>query len=288
MLKERLQALRDVSRSPPDAGDLPRRIHRLRGSGAAADGDRPMDEAELALALGAREHAAGLWLLDTHYPAHMRHGKVRLTPPDALAAGFPDYPGVAQGDWLFLDTETTGLGGGSGTLAFLVGVARFEANRLRLQQLLITRFGAERALLAALVERVQGGETLVSYNGKSFDLPLLAVRFRMHGIGDPLVRLRHLDLLHPMRRRYGRQWENCRLATLERRLLGFVREGDLPGAAAPRAWIDFVREGRGHGLQAVMRHNRLDLLSLAAVFPALLRPVEQGGESEPPAQAPGR
>ena len=114
-------------------------------------------------------------------------------------------------------------------------------------------------------------EVLVSYNGKSYDAPLLATRYRLARRTFPLMGLVHLDLLHPVRRRYRGRWPNCRLATVERELLGVVREHDLPGSEAPRAWLEFLRGGSAVDLRRVGDHNRQDLCSLAGLLLHLSR-----------------
>jgi len=274
-LSERLQALRS---GPPrrfpasDTAELVRRIERLRSGPRSSGGSRELritDDAELARRLGARVAAPGLLLLETDLPRDRYHGHLQLSALEGLLSELPEAAGTAPEQWLFLDTETTGLSGGSGTLAFLVGIARYRKGCLRVRQYLITRFSGEEALLRSLVQDIDGGATLVSYNGKSFDLPLLATRMGLHRLENPLPGLPHLDLLHPVRRRFSGQWENCRLATVERELLGFGRDGDLPGSQAPRAWLDYVKQGRWQRLQGVIDHNRLDLVSLAVLLPAL-------------------
>lgn len=174
---------------------------------------------------------------------------------------------------LYIDTETNGLSGGSGTLAFLVGVAAVEGDALVVTQYLLTRFAGEAAMLAALVRAMTPDDRLVSYNGKSFDLPLLTTRCRMQGEAHPFDELPHLDLLHPVRRLFARRWPDCRLITLEDRLLGFRRRHDLPGAEAPAAWSGYLRQGRVEPLIRVVEHNRQDILSLAMAHAVLVRAV---------------
>lgn len=288
-LKERLQAIRGGARKA-DAGvmDLTRRIERLRtGRTGTEDLDRVANPAELTQSLGAIEAESGLLVLDTVRPRYARHGWLTLSALEDPLRFLPGCGGKAAADWLFLDTETTGLSGGSATVVFLVGVARYRDGCLRLRQYLITRFAAEEAMLRALGRDIRGSETLVSYNGKSFDLPLLAARFRLHGLKNPLTVLPHLDLLHPVRRRFAKVWENCRLATVERRLLGVGRKDDLPGSEAPRAWLDYVREQRWRRLQGVLRHNRYDLISLAVLLPALDRAMTSAADTPLTFTGPG-
>ena len=112
---------------------------------------------------------------------------------------------------------------------------------------------------------------LVSYNGKCYDAPLLNTRYRLARQPSPLTGLLHLDLLHPARRRWKGRWENCRLGTLERRVLDIVRDDDLPGSEAPRAWLDYLRGGPARDLRRVAEHNAQDLRSLAGLCLHLAR-----------------
>jgi hypothetical protein len=175
---------------------------------------------------------------------------------------------------VYIDTETTGLSGGSGTLAFLIGIAWVEDESLQLTQYLITRFAAEGAMLDAFAGALSAEDRLISYNGKCFDLPLLKSRHRMHGREDCLQALPHLDLLHPVRRLYSSIWPDCRLLTLEQRLLGLKRHNDLPGSAAPEAWFEFVRSGSMARLIRVVEHNFQDILSLAMAHTVLSQAIE--------------
>ncbi|MGN6227322.1 MAG: ribonuclease H-like domain-containing protein [Dyella sp.] len=167
---------------------------------------------------------------------------------------------------LHFDTETTGLAGGTGTRAFMIGAADWRAGRLRLRQLTITTMAAETAMLQTFAGWLQADSVLVSYNGKCYDAPLLATRYRLARLANPLAGLDHLDLLHPVRRHWKGQWENCRLATAERQLLGVLREDDLPGSEAPAAWLTYLRGGPSTNLRRVAEHNAQDLKSLAGVL----------------------
>ncbi|MCK5366413.1 MAG: ribonuclease H-like domain-containing protein, partial [Gammaproteobacteria bacterium] len=200
------------------------------------------------------------------------HGEFPLVDPTlrqalSLCTG---EAGVTPSACVFMDTETTGLAGGTGTLVFLLGMARFSGGALEINQLFLTGFQGESAMLGAAQDYLRGADTLVTFNGRSFDSPLLAARYRLSGLSDPFAGLQHVDLLHPTRRTFKHRWPDCRLQTVERRLLGVARVGDLPGSEAPQAWFDWVRHGRDDALSAVCSHNRLDLLTLA-VLPAALQ-----------------
>ena len=179
---------------------------------------------------------------------------------------------VERAQVLAFDTETTGLAGGTGTRAFMIGAADWYDGGLRIRQLCITRLAAEEAMLQAFAGWLEPTTVLLSYNGKSYDRPLLSTRYRLARMADPLPALRHVDLLHPMRRRYRGVWANCRLATAERELLGVLREDDLPGAEAPGAWLAYLRGGSASKLRRVGLHNAQDLRSLCGLLEAMQDP----------------
>ena len=179
------------------------------------------------------------------------------------------------GDILFLDLETTGLAGGAGTYAFLVGCGWFEPGGFHVRQYFMVGHALERALLAAVRERLDSCGPVVTYNGKSFDLPVLETRFVFNRQRVPLADRAHVDMLHPARRLWrgarpivhipGAQRESCTLAALEQALLGVQRTGDVPGFEIPTRYFAFLRSGDASPLEPVLEHNRLDLVSLAAL-----------------------
>lgn len=220
-------------------------------------------------ALPGREIAPGLRLIETFLPQPI--------PPAPLSLAFARRPdaAVAPRELLFFDTETTGLAGGTGTRAFMIGAADWHLDAggregLRVRQLLIATMAAEPAMLDAFAGWLGPGTVLSSYNGRCYDAPLLKTRYRLARRGDPLAALEHVDLLHPTRRRYRGVWENCRLATIERQLLRIVREDDLPGSEAPAAWLAFLRGGSARNLRRVAAHNHQDVVTLALLFRRLV------------------
>jgi uncharacterized protein YprB with RNaseH-like and TPR domain len=220
-------------------------------------------EVALARRLGGERVEDGLIRVRSTHPL----------PPDwsERDLGLPGQSVTAPG-LVFLDTETTGLAGGSGTLAFLVGTVRIRGGALHLAQYLITRYDAEAPMLRALrAESVQDAQAWVTYNGKSYDLPLLETRSRLQGQGAWVALPDHLDLVHGVRRGFADRWPDCRLVTAERRLLGLIRHDDLPGAEAPEAWFRYLRHGDSARLVRVVDHNRQDLLSLVALLPVVSR-----------------
>jgi uncharacterized protein YprB with RNaseH-like and TPR domain len=172
---------------------------------------------------------------------------------------------------LYIDTETTGLAGGSGTLPFLIGMAWFEGRRLCVEQLLLERPGLEVPMLRRLAERLALASAVVSFNGKSFDWPLLRTRFVLSRVAAPELPA-HLDLLHCARRVYKRRLGSVRLVHLEEAVLGFTRIDDIAGEMIPLTYLGFLR-GQVHGsaLAPILEHNRSDLIALAALLGEITR-----------------
>jgi len=173
--------------------------------------------------------------------------------------------------WLFLDTETTGLSGGTGTYAFLIGLAWWDAGALQVEQLFMRDFAEEYSLLHELAARVAERPVLVTFNGKTFDWPLLDSRFKMtRTIPTPQLAA-HLDLLHPARALWRLRLGSVRLVELERRVLdtsrlGWHREDDIASSLIPQYYFDYLRGGPPDPLVGVLRHNQMDLRGLAALF----------------------
>ncbi len=215
------------------------------------------------------EVAPGLWLVEASMPF--------ADVPIELAGTFDRGAPIPTADVMFFDTETTGLAGGTGTRAFMVGLSQWNGAVLRIRQLTMANLGAEAAMLELLASWVQPETILCSYNGKCYDAPLLATRYRLARRANPLKGLRHVDLLFPTRRRYRGVYENCRLATIERRVLEIVREDDLPGSEAPAAWLGYLRGGGAGQLRRVLDHNRQDVISLPRLLLHLSNQVHPCG-----------
>jgi uncharacterized protein YprB with RNaseH-like and TPR domain len=274
-------------------------------------------EAEVA---GRREDAAellgGEWrelrgqrflVIDRRYPPGHRHGHIAVA--DTLPPADNPWPRLSlldgalretpspPGRMLFIDLETTGLAGGAGTYAFLVGCAWYDGGSFHVRQFFLSNFGAERVLLETVAETAERCGAVVTYNGKSFDLPLIETRFLLHRLETPFAGMPHVDLLHPARRLWRqddrdepgagpafRGWVpklrsgdgGCRLNSLERTQCGHIREGDVPGFEIPSRYFHFVRTGDARGLAAVMEHNRLDLVSLAMLTARASQLLEDG------------
>lgn len=215
----------------------------------AAESDRQLPGIEISLGLRLLEHVLPWNAVPSQFDGNFARSE----------------PLPSQG-MLFFDTETTGLSGGTGTRAFMIGASDFVPDGLRVRQLLISHLAAETAMLEAFSQWLRPDTRLVSYNGRCYDAPLLATRYRLARRHNPLPGLAHLDLLFPTRRRYRGVWENCKLATIERNALGIVREDDLPGSEAPAAWLQYLRGGSSHLLQRVLAHNFQDVVTLARLL----------------------
>ncbi|HEX4514949.1 MAG TPA: ribonuclease H-like domain-containing protein [Polyangiaceae bacterium] len=171
---------------------------------------------------------------------------------------------------LFLDTETTGLAGGTGTVAFLVGLAAFDEHGLFVEQLLVRNLGEEAPMLQHVRRRIDDASMLVTFNGKSFDMPLLRTRFAMARLDSPPDRP-HLDLLHVARRVHRRR---SKLTLLEENVLGFVREGDVPSGEVSARYLHFLRTGYETSLLGVCEHNVQDVISMTALMGLYGEPLE--------------
>jgi len=219
---------------------------------------------------------------------HRRHGSVDISDlarlPEDLLHPLSDgsVPRAHPMKWAFLDTETTGLAGGTGTYAFLIGVGSIDSTGFRLRQFFMRDYGEEASLLYRLAEHLAQFDVLITYNGKAYDQPLLETRFRMarrHGApAHPFDRMEHLDLLFGARRLWKLRLESCRLVDLENQVLGVEREGDLPGEMIPYCYFEFLRTQQAFRLVPIFHHNAIDILSLAcltAIVPFAFRAPEE-------------
>jgi uncharacterized protein YprB with RNaseH-like and TPR domain len=265
------------------------------GARAGEASDAAHDPAEI---LGGSWHDAGgdrFVVVERRYPPGHRHGDA--TVADGLPPSDGAWPALdllartpCRDGLLFVDLETTGLAGGAGTLAFLVGCGWFDGGSFRVRQYLMSSPLVERAMLAAIADLAAEAGTVVTYNGKTFDLPLIETRYLFHRLETPFAGLPHVDMLHPARRLWRGHGGSpagdepasmfdaggCRLSTLERTLCGFEREGDVPGFEIPGRYFRYVRTGDARPLEAVLEHNRLDLLSLAMLTARAAQLVENG------------
>ncbi|MGE0124297.1 MAG: ribonuclease H-like domain-containing protein, partial [Vicinamibacterales bacterium] len=276
-------------------GAVPSPVPHVHGEPADAPGGAAAAEDAAAVLGGIVQATAGgrCIVVDRRYDGADRHGLVPIASivrtlqssvegfttlgrawPGGRAAGdggplLQDLDGLCV-----VDLETTGLAGGAGTQAFLVGCARLDGEAVEIRQFLSPGFEHERAQLHLVADWMRDRRQLVTFNGRTFDVPLLEMRFSYHRLAWPWGALPHLDALHPARRFWRDRPElvgqdpdegSCSLAVLERRLNGVHRVGDVPGFEIPARYFQFVRDGRAAPLAAVLEHNRLDLLSTLLV-----------------------
>ncbi|HOS98386.1 MAG TPA: ribonuclease H-like domain-containing protein [Deltaproteobacteria bacterium] len=194
----------------------------------------------------------------------------------ALLAGSDEIAAFEPGHALFLDTETTGLAGGTGTFPFLIGLGWFEGDSFVTTQLFARDFSEEIPMLCLLDELARDRRFLVTFNGRAFDLNLLSARFVLNRMEDTLSNMPHLDLLHPGRRLLRHRMDNARLTTIEACVLGLTRDDDVPGYEIPRRYFDWLRSRDGSLMEDVFRHNRLDIVSMAALLKHLADLVAGG------------
>jgi uncharacterized protein YprB with RNaseH-like and TPR domain len=181
---------------------------------------------------------------------------------------------------VFFDCETTGLAGGAGTYAFLVGLGYLRGGRFCVEQYFMEDFHQERAVLSAIAEKMNDFRFLVSYNGKCFDLPLLENRWTINRIDFDSGWWLHLDLLYPSRRLWKRRIGDCSLGNIERKVLGVGREIDVPGYMVPQIYFDYLRTGEAESLIPVFHHNSYDIVSLLRLAVMLDRTLETFGRVE--------
>jgi uncharacterized protein YprB with RNaseH-like and TPR domain len=267
-------------------------------------------------------------VVERRYPVAHRHGRHPveryLEAAGSARVALPWFLGRSGGllrtgesdagpRLLFFDLETTGLSGGAGTYAFLVGFGVFDEDGFRTRQYFMRGYGEERALLDAIAEEASAGAdgrppVLITYNGRSFDVPLIETRYQLNRLRSPFGGLPHVDMLFPARRLWKRRVPraldapghpgfgaprvrtygamapdespgSCSLTAIERDILGLHREDDVPGWEIPSRYFGYARTGDASGLAAVFEHNRLDLLSLAAVAGLILEMSREGADA---------
>jgi uncharacterized protein len=221
----------------------------------------PGDEIETAF--GRHFETEKLW------EHHRHHGSADIgalaSLPHDLLQTVGGMPSAGPETWAFLDTETTGLSGSISTCAFLVGVGRITKEGFRVRQFFMRSYAEEASLLDGLARHLKNFQVLITYNGASFDQPLLESRYLLNRARSPFARLPHLDLLHSARRLWKLRFDSCRLVDLENEILGFERTGDIPGAMIPYVYFEYLRTKWIERLVPVFHHNALDILTLACL-----------------------
>ena len=229
---------------------------------------------------------AGVYcLVRTRYSRQYRHGALELAPDRSLrpltrsAFTVQAQPGrVDPSSLLFLDTETTGLGG-AGAVAFLVGCGSLVDNEFEVRQYLIPDYSDETAVLEAVLTELGEDKTVVTYNGAAFDLPLLRGRMIVNRVARDIPTADHIDLLHSARRLFRRRLADCTLTNVERELFDFHRDDDVPGYLIPSIYFDWLSERRLDNMVGVLEHNRLDIVSLWFLVNHIARAFESDGAS---------
>jgi uncharacterized protein len=268
-MRDLTSRLREIVRQRPAA---PPKRELTYVPDLAVDGSAAAHEA--AARLGGRLHRAGdsgCVVLDRRWDAYDWYGRKQVSSleleSDAPLTLF-DRRLSLQSDWssriVFFDIETTGLSGGAGTLAFLAGCGWFEDGGFHVRQFFLVGPAGERALLNALTEIFESASLLVTYNGRSFDIPTMDTRWAFHRSESP-TGLPHFDMLPPARRLWSDAPAGCSLSALEREVLGVYRLRDVPGLEIPSRYFQFLRTGNPRAIDGVIEHNRHDLLSLAAL-----------------------
>lgn len=292
MRKDLTDRLRAIVRQTPASGGAERLVRELTHEpDVQATSAHDLDG--IAEALGGRaivDGSASLVVIDRVFEASRSHGRwpiERSRPAGSAPLGLFDAASGAVPGWasrpLFFDTETTGLSGGAGTIAFLAGLGWFEDEGFRVRQWLLTSQAGERLLLRELGAALDDASLLVSYNGRTFDVPLMEMRWAFHRQPSPFGDLPHFDMLPAARRLWSRRETafeggdaSCSLSTLERDVLGFHRQGDVPGFEIPARYFQFLRTGDHRLLEGVLDHHRHDIVSLAVLMSHALRMAEDG------------
>jgi len=308
---------------PPDSLDAGERLHRLRrlgvrrgraglatAAGHASEGSPAPDglstspepstpATDLAQRIGAQEvftPYGPCLVAESRYPLSEPRGGVALgavlAQSGAAVAACARNQALAGFDFrhaAFIDTETTGLAGGAGTFAFMVGIGTFEAGdspdkagglAYVVRQVFMRHPGEEHALLYAAASILAACSGLVSFNGRAFDAPLLTTRFIMHHEPRHLDDMLHLDLLPPSRQRWRQRLDSCALGVLEREVLAFQRsQEDVPGWLIPSIYQEFARSGASADMEGVFYHNREDIVSMVPLAAVLCAPFEEHGQA---------
>ena len=207
-----------------------------------------------------------------HLPLSYTHGTHNITPSGAFKrilswANIPEHENIKLENLIFLDTETTGLSGGTGTMVFMIGLAKFTGTDLLLEQFFLRNPSEEEAFLHAISQFCADMKAVVSYNGKAFDIPILNTRHILQRISSPFINIHHIDLLTISRQLWRLRLSQCRLANIEQEILQYYRQdGEVPGYLVPEYYNNYLQTGDARPLKGVFYHNQEDVLSLTALF----------------------
>jgi uncharacterized protein len=289
-LADRVRAVLKPSGQPDQTG--PTRPYLPDAASGAGTRQDHLSSLEQVLGGEWRQDGGSCFVVETRWDPASSHGSETIATMASRLEEAADEAllligSPARRPFIFFDLETTGLGGGAGTYAFLVGFGWFDAcGGFVTRQYLLVQFSDERPLLTTVTGELGRAGALVTFNGKSFDAPLLETRYLYHRLEWTGASLPHLDMLHASRRFWRRDGEQlrrdgtdesvCSLTALERHILGVPRRSDVPSFEIPSRYFHFVRTGDARPLKGVVEHNRLDLLSLAALTTRMLHLVRGG------------
>jgi DNA polymerase III epsilon subunit-like protein len=269
--------LREIVRRERAVAAVPERPAAVRELVYVPDVEGRADHRSVARTGTPVDPAGACRAVDVRYPADAWHGRKSIEagrPLSGAPLGLFDRIAAEDPLWwrhvVFFDIETTGLSGGAGTLAFLAGCGWFDDEGFVVRQFFLASPAGERALLAALGEVLEHASLLVSYNGRTFDVPFMETRWAFHRSSAPTDDVPHFDML-PLARRLWRRRDDgeetgCSLTTLERAVLGFHRHRDVSGFEIPARYFQFLRTGDVTLVEPVLEHNRHDLISLAGLM----------------------
>ncbi len=184
--------------------------------------------------------------------------------------------------FLFLDTETTGLAGGSGTVAFMIGLGWIDGNNFVVHQYFITQLNHEEGMLEEIGRIIEKFDFIVSFNGKSYDIPLLETRFIMNKLIPMFDTKKHIDLLHPSRALWKFSLTNCKLKTLESKLMGLERNDDIPGELIPEVYYEYIEAGVSDRMERVFYHNRFDIITMLGTLILVMKYMVKSEPEENP------
>jgi uncharacterized protein YprB with RNaseH-like and TPR domain len=276
-LKERLNRLTTISKSQPEEksqvlSNLRHRLDRLLEPKEIYRKKTAVPIEQLIKGEVISTPEGNTFLTKEHFSPQYRYGEMAL----ADIFGIPTYPAhllskderLKELDFrkaLFLDTETTGLSGGTGTFAFMVGLGFFQEDRFLVHQFFMRDYSEERASLSLLKNFIDSFQFLITFNGRQYDIPLLETRFILSRMPSKIREMPNFDLLYPSRKIWKGAYENCRLVTLESQLLGVERTDDIPSEWIPYLYFDYIQTGDGRKIQQVFYHNQMDILSMVAL-----------------------
>ncbi len=263
LLQERLSRLKKLSVEP---NAMAKETH-IRQVEMVRNSDDKWNE----LGIIKQSNLYGSFMLkEIRYPLNLNHGIYQLGDLMGKSSVLSLLLSTANqsielNKLLFFDTETTGLGSGAGNVSFMIGMGFYTQEEFIVEQLFIRNPGEERAMLHYLQDKFQHYTHLVTYNGKSFDWPIILNRYVIHRLALKKQLFQHLDLLYPSRSLWKYTLPSCRLGIIEEQILGIKRLEDVPGSLAPTLYFQYLAEGDPKIIEPVFLHNETDILSLAGL-----------------------